>query len=216
MKDVLLFDMDGTLIDSDLMLVSTWEEMYDAFRPGYKPHLKDLLRFSGPPLEDSLKGEFPNVPYEKTRAYWMSHCAPYYDRFVTSFPKERQTLLALKEAGYRLGVVTNKARDFAAYSLKITGLDGIFDVLIGDEDLMRLKPDPEGIYVGMSRFGEKEKAKVTYIGDTVYDFMAAKNAGVSFLLAHFCLRDIPEGVKEDQIASSWDDIARRFLDGKNL
>lgn len=210
MKELLLFDMDGTLIDSDLMLVHTWEELYDAFRPGYRPHLKDILRFSGPPLKDSLLQEFPDRPYEETKAYWFSHCGKHYDRFVTSFQGEREALLSLKKKGYRLGILTNKAHSFAEYSLKLTNLEGIFDLLIGEEDVSHLKPDPEGILKAMEYFGEKDKKKVIYIGDTSFDYLAAKNAGVFFLFASFCLRNAPKGVEEKDTLHSYLDLDWRF------
>ena len=56
-----LFDLDGTLIDSDRMLVETFKELYSKYRPGYNPDNSHYLQFSGPPIAESLKKEFPNL-----------------------------------------------------------------------------------------------------------------------------------------------------------
>lgn len=213
MLKAVLFDMDGTIIDSDLMIVYTWCDLYRKFKPGYKPHLADLLSFSGPPLDLSLRKEFPDIPVKETLAYYEKRTKGYYDDYVSSFKAEKEVLETLKERGLKLGVVTNKARSFADYSLEVAHLEGLFDLVIGGDEVMRNKPDPEGIYSAMGQLGVSDKQEVVYVGDTIYDYEAAKRAQVPFLMAKWCLREPLEGLKNENVCSSWQDLLRRIING---
>ncbi len=213
MINTVLFDMDGTIIDSDLMIVYTWCDLYKKFKPGYKPHLADLLSFSGPPLDLSLRKEFPEIPVEETLAYYEARTKRYYDDYVSSFMGERGILEGFKRWGLKLGVVTNKARSFADYSLEISHLEGLFDVVIGGDEVTKNKPDPEGIYLAMKKLGISDKTEVVYVGDTIYDYEAAKRADVAFLMARWCLREPLEGLKNENICSSWQDLFGRIANG---
>lgn len=207
---VILFDMDGTIIDSDLMVVLTWLSLSHDLRKGYKPHLSELLEFSGPPLSESLPSYFPNESYEKLYSLYLKRCKEYYDSTVTAFPKTKEFLSYLKEAGYHLGVVTNKSHPFAEYSLKICDLEGLFEVIIGEGDVLHNKPSPDGIFKAMEELHISKKEEVLYLGDTIYDVKSAKNAGVSFALLNWGLRKTPNGVAKSLVFSNWEELKRGF------
>ncbi len=210
MLKAVLFDMDGTIIDSDLMVVEIWRDLYKKYKPGYKPHLADILSFSGPPLDVSFKKAFPSLDPNEVLSFYRQRVKQYYDDLVISFDGMRETLEELKRRGYKLGVVTNKAKDFALYSLELCLLDGLFDVTIGGDDVMKNKPDPEGIYKALSALKVMNKKEAVYIGDTEYDLLAAKNAGISFFLASWCLRPTLEGVEERDVFHKPADLLRRL------
>jgi len=204
--DILLFDMDGTTIDTDLLIVGIWQEIFAEFKPGHKPHLKDLLSYSGPPLKVTFSRLFPDIPLAELQAFYSSHVDKYYDTSVIAFEGEREALLALKEAGYRLGIVTNKIHSSTLLALEKTGLSGIFDVLVCGDEVKAQKPSPEGILFALESLGEADPSKAVYIGDTAYDQKAAENAGTSFIHARFSIRESLSGAPYE--AHSFEELRR--------
>lgn len=191
-----IFDLDGTIIDSDLMVIDTWRLIYSKYRPGYRPTIKKLLSFSGPSFEESLRQEVPEVPKEEIYKLHDKHFDELYDSIV-AFPFAKEFLLSLKERGVKLAVNTNKIHSLSEWSLKHTGLDGIFDVLVCFDDVKNAKPDPEGIYQAMEKEGIIDKDEVIFFGDSVFDLMSAKNAGVKCALMKSPFHVLPKGIEAD-------------------
>jgi len=93
------------------------------------------------------------------------------------FPGIREILTGLKAKGVRLGVLTNSGRKAATRSLAIAGLLGLFEFVLTRNDTETMKPRPEGLLQAVSMLS-LPKHDVYYVGDTPYDVMAAKGAGV--------------------------------------
>jgi len=93
------------------------------------------------------------------------------------FPGVREALVGLKAKGVRLAVVTNSGQKAAARSLAISGLHGLFEFVLTRNDTETMKPRPEGLLQAVSVLS-LPKDDVYYVGDTPYDVMAAKGAGV--------------------------------------
>jgi len=93
------------------------------------------------------------------------------------FPGIREVLVALKSRGVRLAVLTNSGHKAATRSLTIAGLLGLFEFVLTRNDTETMKPRPEGLIQAVSMLSLPKDA-VYYIGDTPYDVMAAKGAGV--------------------------------------
>ena len=157
MLKLLIFDMDGTTCDTDLLLTLTWLELYKKFKPGYIPHLDTIVTFSGPPIKESLKKEFPDVPLETSLPLFQKISRSYYDEYVDSYPGEVEALKQLKKAGYKLAINTNKQHDFAVYVLKLLKLEDDFEVVVGGGDTKESKPSPEGVYKILSHFPNIKK-----------------------------------------------------------
>jgi HAD superfamily hydrolase (TIGR01509 family) len=92
-------------------------------------------------------------------------------------PGIREVLTGLKAKGVRLAVLTNSGRKAATRSLTIAGLLGLFEFVLTRNDTETMKPRPEGLLQAVSMLS-LPKDDVYYIGDTPYDVMAAKGAGV--------------------------------------
>ena len=208
---VLLFDLDGTLCDTDEMIVQTMQAIYKEFKPVKERTREELYYFSGPPIRDTLANEFPDQDPDYMYDVFKKVSKGFYKDYVYPYKDEIEILTALKEKGYRLGVVTNKGLPLTIYSLEICHIESLFDVIISADDVKIPKPDPTGINKALERLGIKNKEEVLYIGDNDIDYITASNAGVDTLLVTWGPRTINVLDKAKYLAKSYNDIGGILL-----
>ncbi|MEG0529604.1 MAG: HAD hydrolase-like protein, partial [Bacilli bacterium] len=97
---LLIFDVDGTLADTDKMLIETYRTLYELYSPNVKLDESKVIGFSGPPLRETLSTEFPLYDPEFMIKEYKKYSRPNYVKYVTTFFKTRELLLKLKEEGY--------------------------------------------------------------------------------------------------------------------
>ena len=187
---VLLFDLDGTLCDTDEMLIQSFFALYKKYRPAKIRTREELIYFSGPPIKKTLVDEFPDYSFEEIYKAFQETSRELYLPYVKAFENEIETLKKLKEAGYLLGVVTNKGAPLTKYSLEVAHIDGLFDVVISADDVNAPKPSPLGIDEALERLAIADKGKVLYIGDNDIDYETACNAGTDAMLVTWGPREI--------------------------
>ena len=208
---VLLFDLDGTLCDTDEMIVQTMQAIYKEFKPVKERTREELYYFSGPPIRDTLANEFPDQDPDYMYDVFKKVSKGFYKDYVYPYKDEIEILTALKEKGYRLGVVTNKGLPLTIYSLEICHIDSLFDVIISADDVPIPKPDPTGINKALEKLGITNKEEVLYIGDNDIDYITASNAGVDTLLVTWGPRTINVLDKAKYLAKSYNDIGGILL-----
>lgn len=187
---VLLFDLDGTLCDTDEMLIQSFFALYKKYRPAKIRTREELIYFSGPPIKKTLADEFPDYSFEEIYKAFQETSRELYLPYVKAFENEIKTLKKLKEDGYLLGVVTNKGAPLTKYSLEVAHIDGLFDVVISADDVNAPKPSPLGINKALERLAIADKGKVLYIGDNDIDYETACNAGTDAMLVTWGPREI--------------------------
>ena len=208
---VLLFDLDGTLCDTDEMIVQTMFAIYKQYKPVKERTREELYYFSGPPIKETLAREFPDQDKEHMYEVFRNVSRGFYASTVTAYDNEIEVLTRLKESGYILGVVTNKGLPLTLYSLEICHIDQLFDVVISADDVTIPKPDPTGIYKAMEKLNIKDKKDVLYIGDNDIDYITATNAGVDALLVTWGPREIKCIDKAKFNAKSYNEIGEILL-----
>ena len=208
---VLLFDLDGTLCDTDEMIVQTMYAIYRDYKPVKVRTREELYYFSGPPIRDTLAREFPNYDGDEMYEVFKRVSEGFYASCVTAYKDELEVLTKLKEKGYLLGVVTNKGYPLTIYSLEICGIKHLFDVVISADDVKIPKPDPTGIYNALSKLDITDKKDCLYIGDNDIDYITASNAGVDTLLVTWGPRKINVLDKAKYLAKSYNDIGGILL-----
>ena len=179
---LILFDLDGTLCDTDEMIVQTMRAIYLDYKPRKIRTRGELYYFSGPPIRETLKNEFPDYDPEMMHEVFKRVSKGFYASTVKAYNGEIEVLKALKEKGYLLGVVTNKGLPLTKYSLEICHIDSFFDVVISADDVPTPKPDPSGIKKAMEALNIKNIEDVLYVGDNDIDYFTAENAGVDCML----------------------------------
>ncbi len=175
MIKALLFDFDGTLLDTNGLIIETFMHVLNERFPGqYQP--QDCVRFLGPSLAETFKEIAPDEVEEligKYRAWNLEH----HDELVKEYEGVVETLEKLKEMGIRLAIVSTKRRNTIARGLEIIGAAHLFEVVVGVDDVSRVKPDPEPILLALEKLGLNQ-SDVIMIGDNSHDIEGGKNAGV--------------------------------------
>jgi pyrophosphatase PpaX len=172
---VLLFDFDGTLLNTNDLIIQSFMHVLEERFPGqYSP--KDCLKFMGPSLKQTFSDLTPGEEDEMMAKYraWNE---PHHDELVTEFPDVVSTLEQLKSMGIKLAIVSTKRNAMIDRGLNILGASHLFDVIVGTDDVQNVKPDPEPVLLALSRLGATKEDAIM-IGDNSHDIEAAHNAGV--------------------------------------
>ena len=209
-----MFDLDGTILDSDQMLVETFYELYEMYRPDFKPSRQYVLQFSGPPIKESLKKEFPRVDVNLSEQQFRERSITHYHKHVKAFPEVIEFLEFLKKTNIKIGLITSKLRKSTLFSLELTKLKPYFELVIAGDDVKRSKPNPEGILTAMKYYNIKNKEKVLYIGDTIFDYLAATNAKIKFAIVGWTPRPLPKKARPHYVINSFMKFKEEILNAK--
>ena len=195
--DLILLDLDGTIADTDEMIVQTMYEMYDLYRGGNRSPREKIVYFSGPPIRNTLKVEFPDQDNDFMFNEFARISWDYYQKVVKPFPHAVEVFTKIRGTGVKIGIVTGKYRKQTLHCLDVIGFTPITDYIVACNDINSVKPDPEGINKAVDYFGIKDKKKVLYIGDNLADYQAARNAQVDVAIVKWGPRQIKEPITPD-------------------
>lgn len=170
-----IFDLDGTLLNTDLLIRKSFEHVFHHYKPDYQISEEEHLSFLGPALKETFSRYFPEDMIDELIDYYRDYNHQHHQTYVTIYPHIQETLKILKEKGYPLAVVTTKYRHAALIGLDLFALTPYFDMVLGMDDVENVKPHPEGILKVMQSLGCQ---KGLYIGDNVTDMKAGQNAGI--------------------------------------
>lgn len=175
MLKALLFDFDGTLLNTNDLIIQSFMHVLEEKFPGqYKP--EDCLRFMGPSLTETFEELTPNEVEEMTLKYRKWNLE-HHDELVKEFDGVMETLEELRALGIRLAIVSTKRRDMIERGLNLMGASHFFELIVGIEDVKNVKPDPEPVLLAIEKLGVG-KEEVIMIGDNSHDIESGKNAGV--------------------------------------
>ncbi len=188
-KKLLIFDLDGTLCDTQPILYTIVLEtlrdsgiridsLADVYR-SFEENGKEIIE-----LKALIPAEFlPNVDREKYSVdFWKNYeklCMGAVDRV---FDGMRETLIELKRRGYLLAVLSNKKDKYVKPIIATAFGEGMFDAVYGWNQIRPKKPDPETLLIILSELGV-EKTDTYMIGDLPGDYLVSVNAGVNHIIA---------------------------------
>lgn len=215
MYKLYIFDLDGTLIDSDEMLRVSLLEMYHKYRPDFDVPDGHTTPFSGPPIAETIKQEFPKEDTEKLAKEFLKISKRNYVLYCTLYPGVEEILSTLLGCEKYVSVVTNKSREATDYTFGLLGLTEYVQKSVCGNEVKKHKPDPEGILRLIEQFGIKDKKEVVYIGDSNYDYLTAKNAGVDFGYVTWSPRPIQQDAKIALKIDSYFAFAEKIKNEKN-
>lgn len=181
--DAVLFDMDGTLVDTAPEIAQAVNLMLRDFAlPALGITQVTHMIGRGTPLlvERVLEAAGANADH-KTRVRALVSYEGHYERLLGTrtllYPHVARTLEELWRMDLKLGVVTNKSQRFATALLQRFGLSGAFDLVVGGDTLGARKPSPVPLQHACRALGI-DPAQALYVGDSVNDVAAATAAGM--------------------------------------
>ena len=174
-----LFDLDGTIIDSIELILRSYRHTMALHRAN-EPLPPDDMWIKG--LGTPLWAQFGQITDDKDeieamvqtyRTYNLTH----HDALVKPYEGVVDEIRRMQQAGKRLGVVTSKLRDGALRGLRVSGLDDIFDIVLGCDDVTHSKPHPEPVLTAVERL-RVQRAETVFVGDSRHDMESGRAAGV--------------------------------------
>ncbi len=177
MEKIILFDLDGTLIDSTEAILESFDIAFTHFGDAV-PEEEQIKAQIGHPLDMM----FESLGVEKTKvweyvAVYKEHYRKISKAKTFLLPDAKEAVVLAKSCA-TLGVVTTKTAQYSVELLEHMGLMHYFDVLIGREDVTHPKPDPEPIHKALSKLPCVTN-NIWMIGDTPMDMLAAKAARIN-------------------------------------
>ena len=179
---VILFDLDGTIIDSTEAILDGFRFTFKKFNKVY-PGDDEVKKLIGLPLDImfSKLGIDKNID-EFVNTYKNRYKVISKDK-TKLLPNSKEAIIEASKFA-RLGVVTTKTALYSKELLKHFGLMDYFEVLIGREDVENPKPHPEPILKAIHLMNANKEA-TWMIGDTCLDMVSAKEAGVKYIGVKF-------------------------------
>ena len=194
---LVIFDVEGTLVDSTALTIRLWQETLQSF--GFEFPLATLQRHSGQDSHDMLHALIPGPHVSRVvprilKAKGQRYRDKYLPR-VAAFPEVRALFERVKRAGQTTAVATSSSADELDQYLALTHAGHLVDAVACGEDVERDKPGSALIEDALLRTGRMAPEQAVVIGDTAYDAMAARRAGVAAigLLSGGFSRDDLEG-----------------------
>jgi pyrophosphatase PpaX len=180
----ILFDIDGTLLDTEPFILKAYAAAYAGLKKTNLPSGEELMRLTGGALEgvyELLVGEDWPEAVRLHRAFQLKNM-----HLSVAFPGAKETLAFVKSRGYRLGAVTNRSKATSAKTLELGGLSEHIEVVVAAEDSVALKPDPAPLYRALDLLGESSSGDgVVFVGDTAVDVFAGRAIGATTVAATY-------------------------------
>jgi pyrophosphatase PpaX len=173
---VVLFDLDGTVIDSGGIILASMRHATLSVLKREIPDHELMAAVGGPGLEAqmALLGGDEQTD-ELVRAY-RAHNEPLHDELELCAGMD-VVLTRLKGEGRKLGLVTAKRHSTAQLAFDVTGVGHLFEVVVGGDEAPHQKPAPDGLLLALQRLGSAP-AEAAYVGDSPFDMAAAKAGGL--------------------------------------
>ncbi len=180
MYEIVVFDLDGTLLD-------TLEDLHRSVNFALSAHAlatrsrEEVRSFVGDGIQKLIQraaGDISPTLLEKVLATFKAHYAAHCQDATKPYEGVTELLSSLKARGVKTAVVSNKA-DFATKKLAKFYFDGLLGLAVGENEAqgVRKKPAPDALLSVIAALGG-ERDKTAYVGDSEVDIQTAKNAGV--------------------------------------
>ena len=190
--DTILFDFDGTVMNTNDVIIASWQHTFRTI-DGKEHEVSEITRTFGEPIVITMKKKFPAVPVEESLQIYRDYQQDIFGDMVKLFPGMKELIRELRVTGYKTALTTSRTKKTAYAALEKFELTDLFDVVITCDDTNAHKPDPEPVLITLDKLGSKPEKSVM-LGDTMYDIMCARNAGVISILVGWAVAPTKEEI----------------------
>lgn len=208
-KPTLLFDLDGTLIDTEKAIQMSYLELYKKYDKEENFTDEIATEVLGPGLMVMFKKLFPNQDPDVLFKEYKEINNRLLPEVMQPMPGAMKTLKTLKEEGYHIGIVTTRTHESADHCLKLIGMDEYIEDICGIDDVKNTKPDIEAFHHIINK-NKWNKEDIIVIGDSIADVEGGLNYG-AYTIAYL----FNEGKKAKVLAANPNESTRditRLLD----
>jgi pyrophosphatase PpaX len=170
-----LFDLDGTLVDSGAIILASLKHAARTVLARDVEEEQIAALVGGSNLHDQMRVLSPAHVDELVRVY-REHNRPLHEE-LEAFEGVEELMETLSEQGRKLGIVTAKGRQTVDLAFAVLSLERYFDAVVTADMTDRHKPDPAPVLKALELL-ESEPADAAFVGDSPYDIAAGKAAGV--------------------------------------
>ena len=183
--NTVLFDFDGTIMDTNNVILQSWQHTFRTVEGKERPQ-EEIIETFGEPLYVTMGKVLPQIPVEEGVRIYRSYHYDNFTELIEVFPGILELLEELKNRGYKTGIVTSRLWHTTEMGLKKYDMQQYFDAIVTCDDTDKHKPDPEPVNIALERLGSKPEEAIM-IGDSMFDILCAKNAGVRAALVSWAL-----------------------------
>lgn len=171
----MLFDFDGTIVDSGAMILASFRHATKTVLAREIPDAELAAAVGGSTIFEQMRAFDPNRVDELVDAY-RAHNTPLHDE-LRAFQGMEELLGGLKAEGRGLGIVTAKRRRTIDLAFRVLDLERFFDAVVTADSTERHKPDPEPVLHALELLGADPR-EAAFVGDSPFDMGAGSAAGV--------------------------------------
>ncbi len=208
-----IFDLDGTLVDSsDGVVESVNYSLRQVGAPEQRPEaIRPYIGYS----LDKMYPAFTAAPLAEVIGHFRMRAAEIMVDSTTCLPGADETLRRLHSDGYKLAIATTKIQQHLQGIIRKFGWSNIIKATVGADDVSREKPDPEAIHLALRRL-DADGGSSVMVGDTVNDVLAAKAAGLTAIAtaSPFEHHDVVVAARPDHFIGSIRELPGLLNSGK--
>lgn len=176
----ILFDLDGTLIDTTDLIVRCFEHSLSLYRVQKTRH--EISSLIGLPLMEQFKIYFQGKnltqqDYKNAAIQHMEYQLSIWQQEIKLFPTVKETLQLLCEKKIPLGIVTSRRKKTMKLFTEHLEIYSFFKTIVTPEDTEKHKPNPEPVLLAMKNLSTLPE-KTLFVGDAVFDLVSGRDAGV--------------------------------------
>lgn len=205
MIKAILFDLDGTLINTNELII-------DSFQYTFKKHFnkivprEEIVKTFGEPLTETM-AKYDKENTDLLLSIYKGFNETNHDKLTTEFDGVESGLKALKALGVKIGIVTSKRRVLAERGLRLINIYDYMDVIVTPEDTKKHKPKGEPAEKACELLGISPEHAVM-VGDSHNDILCGRNAGCSTCLVKYTALSMKELMeyKPDYVIDKIEDL----------